>query len=664
MALTATPVSASDLSPSVPPSPIRTTTAVTRKRARESVGHRSSSSDAPVQERSPSAPGTTGVPPPLPRGRRSDSLVAGLDSARRTGTPRLSDTRRTGALHVGSGEEEVFVDADSPATLARASTQTAPATAAAAAAAQLQRTPTSQLLSQHQTQPYASATPPEELANGAAVQAGRGQWSAGGDLAPAPLMEEALFVTPATVARRPPPQSVLGEALRASASSSASRPSSHDDAVQAILRANPPTTTRPVTLRPGYAVPSPRSPLWAALDTEDEAESRRGSRTAGERGSGGVSAAAAAVAVVRESGVGGAESEEEETLLTNTQVSLFQFEEDDDTDLRGVTATAAATHPRRHPLAAQPSISLPAPGCSLNLLDEDGLHEDEETPFFVSPDREASAAAAHGGEELFSLTQEAARQERGGNDLHAALPRARRQRAVAAGAAPSASPHSRGAPLLATPSPSRRSRASVSGASPFSQLQREVEGAAAAAADAGVGAVSVPAGLAGGAAHAKAGAAVPSQRELRRRAEMLKWAERTRAFFHFIDTRPLHVTASPAKLPSPSPAGVAAAALRRSSRGHSTVTATPRLGIDAALLHKTRSAAAASMSLVRRSHSGSAVAPQQRSASRNSGGSSSNSTAFAAVVSRVKREAAAAASAAASAVTTTSTRPSTAAPTR
>ncbi|KAG5491983.1 hypothetical protein GH5_00880 [Leishmania sp. Ghana 2012 LV757] len=420
------------------------------------------------------------------------------------------DLGRCTNTHAESSEEEVFFEKiakrDSPA--------------------HLQHTPTSQLLSQRQAPPYSALSedrnaPPQE-----------------------PAVEQALF-TPATVARHPQPQSVLGQALRSSAlstasapsaASSASRPSSHDETVQAILRANPPTTTRPVELKPGYKVPSPQTPLWAAL--EDDGDDDDAARSSGH-------------------GL-------EEPLLSSTQVSLFQLGDEEETSSSGAvrmtaragalprsgqtsTTTAATvstvgvhvpttTHECRRlgkSAAANASISLPAPGRSLNLLDEDGLHDDEQLPLFVGMEGDSQGDDTDGG--AFSLTQEARRQDRA-QDLQAVLPRSRAHRGATGAAATRASAAAAlragklGSAGMSTPSPARQRavRTSLSApqqqASPFSQLQRDVESTMAAAAAESERHTTAPA------AGAKPLGAL-SQKELRRRADMLKWAERTRAFF-------------------------------------------------------------------------------------------------------------------------------------
>lgn len=501
-----------------------------------------------------------------------------------------------------------------------------------ASPAHLQRTPTSQLLSQQQAPPYS------------ALSEGRGASPQ------EPAVEQALF-TPATVARRPQPQTVFGEALRSSpsstapapsavspAASSASRPSSHDEAVQAILRANPPTMTRPVQLKPGYTVPSPQTPLWAALDA-DEDDDHQTSRGSGQ-GS-------------------------KEPLLSNTQVSLFRLGDEEEANTSGaVTTTTLAgalprsghtstttiatvstsgvhvpttTHECRRlgtRAAANGSISLPAPGRSLNLLDEDGLHDDERLPVFIGMDGDSQGDDTDG--RAFSLTQEAILQERA-QDMQAVLPRSRAYRGAAATrASATAMLHADklGSADMSTPSPTRQRAARTSlstaqqRASPYSQLQRDVEStmAAAAARAASERHTATPA------ADVKP-AGVLSQKELRRRADMLKWAEHTRAFFHFIDARPLHVTASPLK-PPPSTSS-------QPRRGHPSqggVTGYHRGSIGTVQPRKSR-VAAASMSLVRRSRSASAVAAvlSPSVAARRS------SSAFEAVISRVKQEAAAAA---------------------
>ncbi|KAG5492525.1 hypothetical protein JKF63_01103 [Porcisia hertigi] len=485
-----------------------------------------------------------------------------------------------------------------------------------ASPAHLQHTPTSQLLSQQQAAPY-SVLPDDR------------------EDVPRELPVEQMLFTPATVARRPKPPIVLGETLQTSAPSttsardvtspavsSASRPSSHDEAVQAILRAGPPTTTRLVQLKPGYKVPSPQTPLWAALEDDgDENESAA-------RGSG--------------STLG-------ETLLNNTtQVTLFQLGEEEEanrTDAMATTTLATAdmhkpvtTHECRRlgtRAAGSGSISLPAPGRSLNLLDEDGL-DDEHLPLFVGTE-------GHGWDdktdsESVSLTQEANQQERS-QDMRAVLPRSRRGRgttsSAAARASTSALSHTGklGSANMSTPSPAPQRavrtfvRTAQPHASPYSQLRRDVEGTVgeAPATATSESRTTVPAA-------AVNPNVVLSRKELRWKTDMLKWVERTRAFFHFIDTRPLHVTSSPLKL-----AAAASSRTQRKSRSQSVVTGVHRASIMA-LPREKKSRAATSMSLVNRSSSASTV-PAAPSPSVAAYRSSHN--AFEAVISRVKREAAA-----------------------
>ncbi|KAG5490986.1 hypothetical protein JIQ42_00872 [Leishmania sp. Namibia] len=524
---------------------------------------------------------------------------------------KTEDLGRCTNTHAESSEEEVFFE-----TIAKRDSP-----------AHLQHTPTSQLLSQRQAPSYSALS---EDRNAAPQE---------------PAVEQALF-TPATVARRPQPQSVLGKALRSSAlsaasapsaASSASRPSSHDETVQAILRENPPTTTRPVQLKPGYKVPSPQTPLWAALEDDGDDDA------------------------ARSSGQG-----LEEPLLSSTQVSLFQLGDEEETSSSGAvrmtaragvlprsgqacTTTAATvstvgvhvpttTHECRRlgkSAAANASISLPAPGRSLNLLDEDGLHDDERLPLFVGMEGDSQGVDTDGG--AFSLTQEARRQDRA-QDVQAVLPRSRAHRGATGAAATRASAAAAlhtgklGSAGMSTPSPARQRavRTSLSApqqqASPFSQLQRDVESTMAAAAAESERHNTAPA------AGAKPLGAL-SQKELRRRADMLKWAERTRAFFHFIDTRPLQVTLSPLKPPASTPSQ-----LHRRSSSRSVVAGGHRGSIGGVQPRKSRRAEA-SMSLVHRSHSASTT---PASPSRSVAEHSSNS-AFEAVISRVKREAAAAA---------------------
>ncbi|KAK7194642.1 hypothetical protein NESM_000383100 [Novymonas esmeraldas] len=547
-------------------------TSTSRKRARDSAGGDSaggrSSSRSPAHLVSTDAPQRT-----LPPQRHS----AGWRGGDSSGTPPL--WRGTAPL----GTEEVFLESDAPAR---------------ASSTPLQHTPNSQLLSQQQAPPYAA--PSDDPSDAAAEE---------------PAVEHALF-TPATVARRPPQvqaahrgvadarAGVAASSAASPATSSASRPSSHDETVQAILRANPPTTTRPVQLRPGYALPSPQSPLWTAL--EDDA--------------GDVTSARDSATVLAE------------PPLADTQVSLFlTADEDDNADDDGAARppraaahhVLTATHERRRlgtrsaAAAAGGRISLPLPGRSLNLLEDDGLHDDERPPLFVGDDGDDAAP--------FSLTQEANRQERG-LDLQAALPRSRARRrggvrgagsdAPAAAATAPARPHSTPGAGLSRPAHhlTTRSRAAAHShqTSPYSQLQRDVESTAAAAGD-GAGPVA-----------AARPSAAPSQKELRRRAEMLMWAERTRAFFHYIDTRPLHVTTSPLK-----PAASTPSIPRRVNRSES---------VAAAAVAARRSAATTSTSLVRRSRSASTLAP----ASSHPVPHRSSSSAFEAVLSRVRRETAAA----------------------
>lgn len=586
------PLSPTPVMTATSPSLVSVTTSATgaRKRARE-LAERSSTIRHSQGGRSPSAPATTGglARRHLQRPRRSGSF--GSDGSRISGTPQPA---RSPKMCTELYEEEVLFET--------MTTRASPA--------QLQHTPTSQLLSQQQAPPYSATS---ECRDAAPQE---------------PAVEQALF-TPATVARRPQPQAVFGAALPPSpslaasalsaaspAASSASRPSSHDEAVQAILRANPPTMTRPVQLKPGYSIPSPQTPLWAALDAEeDEDHQTQTARNSGQ--------------------------ELEEPLLTNTQVSLFQLGDEEEANMSDAVrmATLAGALPRSghtstttiatvstlrvhvptttHECrrlgtraAANGSISLPAPGRSLNLLDEDGLHDDERLPVFVGMDGDSQADDTDGG--AFSLTQEAIRQERA-QDMQAVLPRSRAyRRAAAAQASVTTMLHAGklGRADMSTPSPAhhRAVRTSLSTAqqraSPYSQLQRDVESTMAAAA----AGAATERHTAGPAADVKP-AGVLSQKELRRRADMLKWAEHTRAFFHFIDARPLHVTASPLK-PPPS----------TFSQPRRSPTAT------------------ASMSLVRRSHSASAapsVLPPSVAMRRSS-------SAFEAVISRVKREAAAA----------------------
>ncbi|TPP46436.1 KRI1-like C-terminal family protein [Leishmania donovani] len=556
------PLSPTPVMTATSPSLASATTSATgaRKRARESA-ERGSTIRHSQGGRSPSAPATTGglARHLLQRPRRSGSF--GSDGRRISGTPQLV---RDPNMCAELDEEGVFFET----TTTRASP------------AHLQRTPTSQLLSQQQAPPYSAL-------------------SESRDAAPQePAVEQALF-TPATVARRPQPQPVFGEALRSSpsstapapsavspAASSASRPSSHDEAVQAILRANPPTMTRPVQLKPGYTVPSPQTPLWAALDA-DEDEDHQTARGSGQ-------------------GL-------EEPLLSNTQASLFQFGDEEEAKTSGAVRTTTlvgalphsghasnttiatvsalgvhvptTTHECRRlgtRAAANGSISLPAPGRSLNLLDEDGLHDDERLPVFVGMDGDSQGGDTDGM--AFSLTQEANRQERA-QDMQAVLPRSRAYRGAAAAQA----------------SATTMLHAGKLGSANMSTPNVK------------------PAG-------------VLSQKELRRRADMLKWAERTRAFFHFIDARPLHVTASPLKPPPPT-----SSQPRRGYHSQSGVTDYHRGSIGTVQPRKSRTAAA-SMSLVRRSHSASA-APAVLSPSVAARRSSS---AFEAVISRVKRAAAAA----------------------
>ncbi|CAJ1992918.1 hypothetical protein conserved [Leishmania donovani] len=607
------PLSPTPVMTATSPSLASATTSATgaRKRARESA-ERGSTIRHSQGGRSPSAPATTGglARHLLQRPRRSGSF--GSDGRRISGTPQLV---RDPNMCAELDEEGVFFET----TTTRASP------------AHLQRTPTSQLLSQQQAPPYSAL-------------------SESRDAAPQePAVEQALF-TPATVARRPQPQPVFGEALRSSpsstapapsavspAASSASRPSSHDEAVQAILRANPPTMTRPVQLKPGYTVPSPQTPLWAALDA-DEDEDHQTARGSGQ-------------------GL-------EEPLLSNTQASLFQFGDEEEAKTSGAVRTTTlvgalphsghasnttiatvsalgvhvptTTHECRRlgtRAAANGSISLPAPGRSLNLLDEDGLHDDERLPVFVGMDGDSQGGDTDGM--AFSLTQEANRQERA-QDMQAVLPRSRAYRgAAAAQASATTMLHAGklGSANMSTPSPARQRAARTSlsiaqqRASPYSQLQRDVESNMAAAA---AGAASERHTTAPAADVKPAG--VLSQKELRRRADMLKWAERTRAFFHFIDARPLHVTASPLKPPPPT-----SSQPRRGYHSQSGVTDYHRGSIGTVQPRKSRTAAA-SMSLVRRSHSASA-APAVLSPSVAARRSSS---AFEAVISRVKRAAAAA----------------------
>ncbi|KAG5467224.1 hypothetical protein CUR178_00865 [Leishmania enriettii] len=497
--------------------------------------------------------------------------------------------------------------------------------------AHLQHTPTSQLLSQRQAPPYSALS---EDQNAAPQE---------------PAVEQALF-TPATVARRPQPQSLLGKALRSSAlsassapsaASSASRPSSHDEAVQAILRANPPTTTRPVQLKPGYKVPSPQTPLWVALEDDGDDEDD----------------------AARSSGQG-----LEEPLLSSTQVSLFQLGDEEETSSTGAvrmtaragvlpcsrqtSATTAATvstvgvhvptttHECRRLgkiAASNASISLPAPGRSLNLLDEDGLHDDERLPLFVG--MEGDSQGDDTDDRAFSLTQEARRQDRA-QDVQAVLPRSRAHRGAAGAAATRASAAAElhagklGSADMSTPSPARQRAVRISlsapqqQVSPFSQLQRDVESTMAAAA-----AAESERHTTAPAASAKPLGAL-SQKKLRRTADMLKWAERTRAFFHFIDTRPLQVTLSPLKPPASTPSQLH----RRSSSSRSAVAGGHRGSIGGVQRRKSRRAEA-SMSLVRRSHSASTTpASPLRSAAEHS-----SDSAFEAVISRVRQQAAAAA---------------------
>ncbi|AIO01726.1 hypothetical protein LPMP_341010 [Leishmania panamensis] len=584
-----------------------------RKRARESAER---CSIRRLQGgRSPSASATTGGSTrPLQRLCRSESF--GSDKSRISDTPQLRRNTTCAELDV----EEVFFE-----SVTRASP------------AHLQHTPTSQLLSQQQALPYSTLS--ED--HGVAPQG--------------PALEQTLF-TPATVARRPKPQTVLGEALRSSAlsaasapsaaspaSSSASRLSSHDEAVQAILRANPPTTTRPVQLKPGYNAPSPQTPLWAALE-DDRDEDDHAALGSGQA--------------------------LEELLLSNTQVSLFQLGDEEEANTSGAVRTTtradalpcsrhasvitaptvstvgvhvpATTHECRRlgtRAAANGSISLPAPGRSLNLLDEDGLHDDERLPLFVGMESDSQDDGTDG--EAFSLTQEANRQERA-RDMQAALPRSRAYRGAASAAAARASAAATlhagklGSADTFTPSPTRQraTRASHTTVqqqgSPYSQLQRVVESTMAAATV-----------VAAGQRHTTTPVAdtkppeVLSQKELRRKTDMLRWAERTRAFFHFIDTRPLHVTSSPLKLPAST-----SSQARQGRCSQSVVTSHYRKRIRAVQTHKSRTPAT-SMSLACRSHSASTVrsVPSPSVAAHGS----SSSSAFEDVISRVKREAAAAA---------------------
>ncbi|GET92616.1 hypothetical protein, conserved [Leishmania tarentolae] len=608
------PLSLTPVMTLTPPSLVSAATRVTaaaRKRAREPAERSRSGTRHSQGGRSPSAPATTGMlTRPLQRTRRSGSI--GSDSSLISGTPQLM---RNTKMCVEMEEEELFFETMTTSV----------------SSAHLQHTPTSQLLSQQQVPPYSALSEDRD----AAPQG--------------PAVEQALF-PPATVARRPQPQTVRGEELLSSVSSaasalsavsptasSASRPSSHDEAVQAILRANPPTITRLVQLKPGYSVPSPQTPLWAALDA-DEDEEEHTARRSGQ--------------------------ESEEPLLSNTQISLFQLGSEGEASTSGAvtTATLASGLPRSghtsaaiigtvstsgvhvpttmHECrrlgtraAANGSISLPAPGRSLNLLDEDGLHDDERLPVFVGMDGDSQDNDTDGG--AFSLTQEANRQERE-HDMQAVLPRSRACRgAAAAQASTTAMLHAGklGGAGMSTPSPARQRavRTSLSTVqqrvSPYSQLQRDVERTMAAAE-----------ARAANERHATTPAAdvkppeVLSQKELRRRADMLKWAEHTRAFFHFIDARPLHVTTSPPKpLPSTS-------LQQRRSSDKNNVSYHNRGSIGMVEARK-RGRAVASMSLVRRSHSASAVptVPSLSVAAHR------RSSAFEAVISRVKREAAAAA---------------------
>ncbi|KAG5466692.1 hypothetical protein LSCM1_00862 [Leishmania martiniquensis] len=578
-----------------------------RKRARSWTEH-SSRSDS-RDGRSPSASVATGnVARPPQRSRPSGPF--GSDNGRISGTPQLGRGAKTHA------EEVVFE-----------------ATATKDSPSHLQRTPTSQLLSQRQAPPYSA------LAEDRCVTPQE------------PALEQALF-TPATVARRPQPQAAIGKAIPSSAlsvasaansaspaASSTSRPSSHDEAVQAILRANPPTTTRPVQLKPGYKVPSPQSPLWAALEDDRDEDDY----------------------AARDSGPG-----LEEPLLSSTQISLFQLGDEEETSTSGAarttalaglppssvqtSATTAATVPtegahvpttmhecRRLAMgaAANKSISLPAPGRSLNLLDEDGLHDDERLPLFVEMGGDSQGDDADG--ESFSLTQEANRQDRE-QDVQAILPRSRARRGAASAAAtrPSVTailhPSKFNSANMSTPSPARQraARTSLSApqqqASPYSQLQRDMESTMAAGAAASERQATAPA----------AGMKPPrvlSQKELRRRADMLKWAERTRAFFHFIDTRPLQVTSSPLK-----PLAATLTQSRRGTCSESVVVGAHRRSIGGAHPRKSPTVEA-SVSLVRRSHSASTAAASPHP----SVATHSSSSAFEAVISRVRREAAAAA---------------------
>ncbi|KPI83804.1 hypothetical protein ABL78_7152 [Leptomonas seymouri] len=570
----------------------------TRKRARASTmsrsarGSDSNGRSSASHTRSPSANAITeelGGTTSGARFRNSTTLRSRL-SAGRNSSPhhRLQDS--TTQIADGTEGDEIFFEASSPTTGTN--------TAAATPLRHLQATPTSQLLSQLQDLPYTAQS--DEQA---------------GD-----EPEATVLFTPATVARRRILPAVAGESnerhpsvgaavesLRQSTTTSSplsgSRSSMHDEAVHAILRANPPTTTRPVELKPGYRIPSPRSPLWAALDASDETTEGRPTR--------------------------GSTSTADESRWSSTQVGLFQEEEEEggaDVARHPIARLTATQEHRRFSTrhTVQDSISLPAPGHSLNLLDDEGLHDDEQPSFFVgergTPSRQGGDAAQEESF-VFSLTQEACKQERE-QDHQAVLPRSRTHRTTGAAAATTNA--------FTTPSPARRStrrrlRASQQ-ASPFSQLQRDVEMASTATA-AGTAAGRSPSSPLSAAANPST---MLSQRELRRRADMLKWAERTRAFFHFIDSLPLRVSNSPLKPVSPltaqqSRAQRQSSSLSRRSRSQATSTARGTTG-------RSEGTVAASISLVRRSHSAVASAPASRH----------GSAAFEAVVLRVKQEAAAA----------------------
>jgi hypothetical protein len=595
-----------------------------RKRVRDVTSSRSGDDHPPSTTRSPSVSAITGgletvmTVSDTPRPPR---LCAGGHHTHSTHARHLHGSATRTAAN-GAADDEVFVDAsNSPAT--------GTVTASATPLRRLQGTPTSQLLSQLQDMPYttqSNATPQEGM---------EGQDEE---------VEAAVLFTPATVARRrvlpvvaevnrvssPAAETATAVALatRATTSSGSRGSSVHDAAVQAILRANPPTTTRAVELKPGYRVPSPCSPLWAALDDNDSevAEEDRHHRHHSTRDS---------------------TRSEDDLLWSNTQVSLFQEDEEgrvSGSGGHGYDPALTATQERRRfsgtRRTAQDRISLPAPGRSVNLLDDEDLHGDERPLLFVGERNMSSRADGNASPDeesfVFSLTQEACKQERE-QDQQAALPRSRHRRHATADAAAAVK-----AAAVSTPSPPRRGartglRASQQ-ASPFSQLQRDVELASSFSTTAVTAAASPT----------SKPVTTLSQRELRRRADMLKWAERTRAFFHFIDTLPLHVSHSPLK-PTAATVTYPPQPSRRSKSQTITTLAAPddarrsktgnnsgcnRSGGGAAAT--TYAGPAASMSLVRRSHSAVVVAPAQ--ASRR------GSAAFEAVVSRVKREAAVAAS--------------------